>query len=91
MVRVNKSVQNIENSRPSGLDVHATMWARWRRLMSDHMCVEWTRAMGRIDMSVAEVFEDESERQLHASQEEIDKYMVVVPDCSDNDILEDHL
>ena len=70
MVRVKKSVQKIENYPPSGLDVHATMWARWRRLMSDHMCVEWTRAMGRIDMSVAKVFEDESERQLRASQED---------------------
>ena len=88
MVRVKKSVQKIENSRASGIDVHATMWARWRRLMSDHMCVEWTRAMGRIDRSVAKVFEDESERRL-PSQEEIDTYMIVVPMCNDNDVLED--
>ena len=57
--------------------------------MGDHMCVEWTRAMSRIDMSEAKVFEDESERRLPASQEEIDKYMIIVPDCNDNDIFED--
>ena len=53
------------------------------------MCVEWTRAMGRIDMSVANVFEDESERRSPASQEEVDKYMVVIPDCNDDDIFDD--
>ena len=71
------------------LDVHATMWSRWRRQMSDQMCVECTRAMSRIDMSVAKVFDDESDRRLPAPQEEIDKYMVIVPDCNDNDIFED--
>ena len=53
------------------------------------MCVEWTRAMGRIDMSVAKVFEDESERRSPASQEEIDRYIVVTPDCNDNDLFDD--
>ena len=45
--------------------------------------------MSRNDMSVAKVFEDDSEGRLPASQEEIDKYMVVVPECNDSDVLED--
>ena len=52
------------------------------------MCVEWIRAMGRIDMSVKEVLVAESERGL-PSQEEIDMHMTIAPDCSDNDIFED--
>ena len=88
MVRVKKSVRKIETSRASGLDVHATTWSRWRRLMSDQMCVEWTRAMGRIDMSVKNVLVAESERGL-PSQEEIDMHMTIASDCNDNDIFED--
>ena len=76
MVRVKKSVQKVENSRALGLDVHATMWSRWRRLMSNQVCFEWTRAMSRIDMSVAKVFEDESERRLPASQEAFPTAMI---------------
>jgi len=63
----------------TGIDVHATMWSGWRRLMTDHMNVAWMRSMQRIGHSVAAVFDREKAAGLCTSDDS-------VPACSDDDI-----
>ena len=75
-VRVKKTVRKIEQSR---LDGFAPSWSGWRRLMSDQMCMEWTRSMSRTGHSVRDVLESEV-----PSQEEI--IDPLSPTCGDEDI-----
>ena len=63
----------------TGIDVHATMWSGWRRLMTDHMSMTWMRSMQRIGESVAAVFEREKTAGLSTGDDP-------VPTCSDEDI-----
>ena len=63
----------------TGIDVHATMWSGWRRLMTDHMSMAWMRSMQRIGESVAAVFEREKTAGLSTGDDP-------VPACSDDDI-----
>jgi len=63
----------------TGIDVHATMWSGWRRLMTDHMSMTWMRSMQRIGESVAAVFEREKTAGLSTGDDP-------VPTCSDDDM-----
>ena len=60
----------------TGIDIRATMWSGWRRLLTDHMSIVWMRSMQRIGHSVAAVFLREKAAGLCTGDDP-------VPACSD--------